>query len=373
MTVAHVKDANDCGLCMAINGNNQESDQSRLQDGSGDDISIKDVARMILRHSRGIVAFVLLAMVATMAFVFLLPSKYTAESMLQVILPADKSGKIDQFMFEMKMNSHLKEMNSDFIAGAVAAEVSTGAFKVASSDLSKQVSITRPPKSNMIVLTAEFHLKDQSLSVLSAWVRQYFTSLYKNNIIESLHLTRLKLQKIQGEIAELNARAAQLKKHAERSGQVVDLERGIDETQLWRELSENAPAEKLGTLANIKVKGQEQSAEYLGLKSMLYNADQNYISADARRRFYKEAIQYLEYKLVKLEPGWSGQTPSVSSNVSQYVETMVNDFDVIEFGYPALKTSSNGRLRKIVIVFFASLAAASLCAYLREWYKTISV
>ena len=92
MTVAHVKDANDCGLCMAINGNNQESDQSRLQDGSGDDISIKDVARMILRHSRGIVAFVLLAMVATMAFVFLLPSKYTAESMLQVILPADKSG-----------------------------------------------------------------------------------------------------------------------------------------------------------------------------------------------------------------------------------------------------------------------------------------
>jgi len=351
---------------MVKNEKIQERDQFRLPEGSGDELSIKDVARMILRHSRGIVVFVLLAMVATAAFVFMLPSKYKAESMLQVILPTDKSGKIDQFMFEMKMNS-------DFIAGAVAAEVSTGAFKVASSDLSKQVSITRPPKSNMIVLTAEFPLKDQALSVLSAWGRQYFTSLYKNNIIESLQLTRLKLQKIQGEIAELNARAAQLKKHAERSGQVVDLERGIDETQLWRELSEDAPADKLGTLANIKVKGQEQSVEYLGLKSMLYNADQKYISADAHRRFYKEAIQYLEYKLVKLEPGWSGQPPSVSSNVFQYVETMVNDFDVIEFGYPALKSSSGGRLRKVVIAFLASLAAASLCAYLREWYKTISV
>ena len=336
-------------------------------------ISVADIARMILKHWLKIAMFVMLVTIVSAVIFLLMPRQYKAEGFLQVITPTMKGGKVDQASFETIIISHLQAIQSVFIADEVAGAISTEAIEITSSELNQKVKIIRPPKSNLIVLTADFSSPDQAVAVLRTWIKKYFASIYKNNINTGLYQIRLMLKKTQGELIDLQARVDQLETRIEQTRPLVDFVRGIDNSRLWRELATNAPAEKLKDLSNIHVNGQEQSEEFLNLKTMLYNADQVLASTVANRGFYKDVEGCLEYKLRQMNDLHAGQAPQFSSNAVLYVKTMLKITDVIEIGEPVVKSSYRGALRKTAVAFFVSLVAASFCAFFCEWYKTVKI
>jgi len=343
---------------------------------SGEDfISLSEIVRMILRHRRKIAVFVLLVTAVSAVFFFLSPRQYMAEGFLQVIPPATPvDEKIDQASFETTIISHLQTIQSAFMAGEVASEVSTGAVKISSAVIGRSVKIIRPPKSNLIVLTTSSKSPDQAVAIIRTWIKKYLASMYKNNINVALCQIRLLLKKAQAGLMENQAKADLLRMRAEQIKPLVNLERGIDNTELWRELGENASAERLKNLSQIYIKGQEQSDEYLTVKTMLYGVDQTLAAAVANCRFLQEVESYLEYKARQIENHTVVTEPAqISSNAVQFAETMLKSTDLIEVGQPALKSSARGAMRKTAMAFFISLIVASFCAYLREWFKTIKI
>ena len=340
-----------------------------------DFISFSEIVRMILKHRRKIAVFVLLATAAAATFSLLSPRQYKAEGFLQVIPPTTAiDEKVDQVSFETIINSHLQTIQSAFIAEEVAAAANTSGDKITSSALSKAVKIIRPPKSNLIVLTADMPAPDKAVAIVKTWIKKYLASMRKNNINVALAQIRSLLKKAQSGIMEIQAQADQLKACADQTNPLVNLARGIDDNQLWRELGDNAPAEKLKNLSQIHIKGQEQNKEYLTVKTMLYGVDQSLAAALANRSFLQDAERYLEYKARQLENHSAVPEPDqISSNAVQFAETMLKTTDIIEVGEPALKGSSRGALRKTAVVFLVSLCLASFCAYLAEWFKTIKI
>lgn len=336
-------------------------------------ISFAEIARLILKHRWKIAVFVILATATSAVFFLLSPRQYKAEGFLQVIPPITSiDEKVDQASFETIIVSHLQAIQSAFIAGEVAAALSTGSVRITSFALSQTVKIIRPPKSSLIVMTADMPTPDQAVNVVKIWIKKYFASMRKNNINIALSQVRSMLRKTQSGLMEIQAKVDQLKARAEQTKPLIDLARGIDDNQLWRELGDNAPADKLKNLSQIHIKGQEQSGEYLTVKTMLYSVDQTLAAAVANHNFLQNVETYLEYKARQLDNHSAGP-PQFSSNAMQFAETMLKATDVIEIGEPALKSSVRGALRKTVIVFFASLCLASFCAYLAEWFKSIRI
>lgn len=359
---------------MATDANNPNQAGVPSSEPKEEFISIADIARMILKHRVKIAVFVMLVTIASAVVFLLSPRQYKAEGFLQVIPPASAiDEKVDQASFETIINSHLQTLQSAYIASEVATAVSTGAIKFTSFTMSQKVKITRPPKSNLIVLVAGMSSPDQAVNVVKTWIEKYFASMRKNNVNVALSQVRSVLKKSQSGLREIQAKADQLKARAEQTSPLVDLSRGIDNSQLWRELAASAPAEKLKDLSRIHVNDQEQSGEYLTLKTMLCNADLVLASTVANCDFLHDTERYLEYKVRQMEDVHAGQPPQVSSNVLQFTETMLKITDVIEIGAPSVKSSSRGALRKTAIAFFASLVAASFCACLYEWYKTVKI
>ena len=197
--------------------------------------------------------------------------------------------------------------------------------------------------------------------------------MHKNNVYVALCQVRELLKKAQSGLMETQAKVNQLKALAEQTKPLIDIARGIDDAQLWRELGDNASADKLKNLSKIHISGQEQSSEYLTVKTMLYNVDQTLAAATANHDFLQDVERYLEHKVRQLANHSVVPAAQFSSNAVQFAETMLKSTDVIEVGVPALKGSSRGALRKTAIVFFISLVAASFCAYLYEWCKTIKI
>lgn len=337
-------------------------------------ISFSEIVGMILKHRWKIAVFVMLVTIVSAAFFLLSPRQYNAEGFLQVIPPiAAIDERVDQVAFETIIVSHLQTIQSAYIAKEVAAALSTGAVKITPLQISRTVKITRPPKSNLIVLSAGGLSPDQAITVVKIWIKKYLASIQKNNINVALCQVRTLLKKTQVGLMETQAKADQLKALAEQTKPLIDLARGIDNAQLWRELGENAPAEKLKNLSQIHIKGQEQSSEYLTIKAMLYGVDQALVAAVANRSFFQDVENYLEYKARQFENHSVVPPAQFSSNAVQFAETMLKATDVLEVGEPALKSALRGALRKTVMVFFVSLCLASFCAYLAEWFKTIRI
>lgn len=337
-------------------------------------ISIGDIARMILKHRRKIAVFVVLATAISAVFFFLSPRQYKAEGFLQVIqASSDIDAKIDQAAFETTIISHLQTIQSAFIAEEVAAVISKGDETLTAADLSRMVRIFRPPKSSLIVLTVSFFSPEKAVAVAKTWIKQYLARARKNNISVALSQVRSMLKTAQFKLMEIRAKAEQLKANAEQTRPFVELARGIEDNQLWRELSEKTSAEKLEDLSRIHIKGQEQNSEYLTVKTMLYHADQALAAAVANHDFLLDVEKYLEYKARQLENHAIIQEPQISSNAMQFADTMLKTTDVIEVGEPALKSSERGALRKTAIAFCISLVLASLTACLAEWFKTLKL
>jgi len=349
-------------------------DNSQPANAGEEIISLSEIARMILRHRLKIALFTILATTFSAAVFFLSPRQYTAEGLLQIIPPVTVvDDKIDRDLFETTIISRLQTIQSAFIAKDVCADLNaTGGVAMTISELQGRVKINRPPKSNLLVITASSSSPAQAITIIKLWINKYLASIRKNNINVALSQVRSMLRKVQSGLMEAQAKTEELKTLAAQTHPVVDLSRGIDNTQLWQELSANVPAEKLKSLSQIHIKGQEQNTEYLALKTMVYNAAQISAAAEANRNFLQEVENYLEIKDRQIETP-SVTAPPASSNAVQFAENMLKMTDVIEMGEPALKSSSRNALKKTVVVFFVSLLAASFCAYLAEWFKTIKI
>lgn len=338
-----------------------------------DFISFSEILGMILRHRRKIFVLVMLVTIVTAVFSFLSPRQYQAEGFLQVIMPAT----MDQTGFETTIISHLQTIRSAFLAKEVADVVNAKLAGTADAGISpialqNCIKITRPPKSYLITVTGSFSSPDKAILIVQTWIQKYLASIRKNNVDVALGQMRLLLKNAQSGLIESQAKTDQLKERAEQTKPFIDLTRGIDNTQLWRELGESVPADKLKSLSNIHIRDQIQNDDYVAVKTMFYNADQTRAANMANRNFLQDAVKYLEYKAGQLNNHSVGAA-NYSSNAVEFTETMLKTTDIIEVGEPALKSSSRGALRKTAIAFFASLVAASFCAYLCEWFKTIKI
>lgn len=337
-------------------------------------ISLADTVRMILKHRFKIAIFTVLVTTFSAVLFFLSPRQYKAEGLLQVIPPITiVDERIDRDLFETIIISRLQTIQSAFIAKDVCTALNTGTVAISAADLQGKVKITRPPKSNLIILTATDPSSQRAITIVKLWIQKYLASIRRNNVSTALCQVRSMLKKAQAGLMETQAKANQMKAIAEQTHPVIDLARGIDNNQLWQELADNAPPDKLKNLSQIHIKGQEQNADYLTVKTMFYNADQALAAANANRNFLQEVEGYLESKDREMENGTAANPASFSSNAVQFAGTMLKATDVIEIGEPALKGSSRGASSKTAIAFFVSLIAASLCAYLAEWIKTIKI
>ncbi len=341
-------------------------------------ISFSEILGMILRHRRKIAVFVMLVTISSAVFFLLAPRQYKAEGFLQVIPPITTiDEKVDQAAFETIIISHLQTIQSAFIAREVADALNAKSSGAADAGfeptvLQNSVKITRPPKSYLIMVTGTFASPDKAILIVQTWIEKYLAGMRKNNVNVALSQVRSVLKKAQSGLMEIQAKTAQLKAHADQTKPLVDLARGIDNNQLWREVAENASSDKLKNLSNIHITGQEQNEDYLAIKKLLYVEDKSLAAVTANRDFLRDVEKYLEFKNSQLN-NQSTNAPAFSSNAVEFAETMLKTTDVIEIGEPALKSSARGALRKTAIAFFISLVAASFCAYLCEWFKTIKI
>lgn len=336
-------------------------------------ISFSDIVRMILKHRLKIAVFVGLVTIISAVFFLLSPRTYTAEGFMQVIPPVTTiDEKIDRDMFETIIISHIQTIQSAFITKEVADAINHGQPRIPVPILQQQMKIVRPPKSNLITLTASAKSPDLAVGIVQLWIEKYLASMHKNNINIALSQVRSMLKKTQAGLMETQAKAAQLKTIAEQTKPLIDLARGIDNNQLWRELADNAAAEKINSLSKIHIQGQEQNSEYLTVKTMYYNADQALVALNANLNFLIEVENYLQYKTTQDEKPLPAPA-QFSSNSVLFAETMLKATDLIQVGEPALKKSQRGALRKTLIVFVASLCIASFCGYLCEWCKAAKI
>lgn len=361
---------------MVTETNRPNQTDAQNPDSQEDFISFSEIFGMILRHRWKIAVFVMLVTIVAAVFFLLAPRQYQAEGFLQVIPPT--ADKIDQTAFETIIISHLQTMQSAFLAREVADALNAKSAGTADTviqplDLQRSIKITRPPKSYLILVTGALSSPDKSILLVQTWIEKYLAEVRKNNVNITLSQVRILLKNTQSALMETQAKADKLKTLAEQTKPLVVLARGIDDAQLWREMGENAPAEKLKNLSKIHISGQEQNDEYLTIKTMFYGADQALAVATANRNFLQDVESYLEYKILQLENNSAVPAPQVSSNATQFAETMLKAIDIIKVGAPALKGSARGALRKTATVFFISLAAAAFCAYFYEWCKTIKI
>ena len=354
---------------MATEANRPNQTSVQNPDSQEEFISFPEILGMILRHRWKIAVFVMLVTIVSAVSSLLSPRQYTAEGFLQVI--PTTADKVDQTAFETIIISHLQTIQSAFLAKEVADALNAKSAGTADAGITPMVlKITRPSKSNLISVMGTSSSPDKAILIVNTWIEKYLANMRKNNVNMALCQVRALIKNAQSGLMENQAKVNQLKMRAEQTKPLVDIARGIDDAQLWRELGENAPAEKLKNLSKIHINGQEQSKDYLSLKIALYDVDQDLAAAKGNHDFLQNVEKYMEFKASLLDnnPGGAG---NFSSNAVEFAETMLKTTDVIEIGKPALQIFPRGVLRKTVIAFFISLVAAFFCAYLCEWYKTI--
>jgi len=337
-------------------------------------LSLRDMLIMILRHRRAIFLFVLLVTLAAGIFFITRPRQYAAESYLQVMAPISSEGRVDKELFETAIASHLQKASSAYIAKNVAVVLNNQGLTYTPLELEKQIAITRPPKTHLIRLVTVGTLPDNALLLLRLWVREYLASVQKNNVYMALSQNRNLLKLAQSDLMEKQAAMDKIRVQVTQTAQFVTLSRAVDDRQIWSDLTQKmAPdPETLKKLAEIHIKGQEQSEEYINLKTALLSTDQALSMIMARRNLYNEVVQMLEahitlngnYQACKMM-----QTNATPSEAEFYVNTLLKSSDIIQFGEPGLISAPHGALKKTGLVFLASLALACFGAFMCEWGK----
>ncbi len=337
-------------------------------DRPGEDyMTLREACRMIWRHRWKITVATLAAVAATAASVLLQPVPQTAQGFLQVIPPPAVDGRTDKDLFETSIISHLQRIQSSFIAELVAQQLDPGSGDQAGFLLQKKVIITRPSKSDLIRIEATDPLPDRAVRLVAEWIGQYLASVRKNNISRSLNQVRTLIKIVQAEMIAKQGSVQQLSERAAQIEPLITVSKIVDDQPLWDTLATGAVApETLQRLADIQFKGQEENKEYTALKSFLFNADQMLGAATTMLSFYRDVERALESQGAAAT---NAAQPPPAPEAAQYAETLVKDVDIIQFGTPSLLPPTRGLLKKTAMACVVTLFAASLFAFLVEWFR----
>jgi hypothetical protein len=338
-------------------------------------LSLREILAMILRHRRFVLIFVLLVTLAGGVFFGTRPRIYQAEGYLQVIPPVSLEGRVDKDQFETMIVSHLQRVSSAFIAKNTVGALKDTGLDLTPIQLGQMIKITRPPKTDLIRLAVKNQSQDSALLIVRSWILQYLASVRDNNIRTALPQVRSRLKLARENLIEKQAMVDKLKTQLQLTEPLVTLSRAVDDRQLWHDLTQKLPEpEALKKLAEIHIKGQEQSTDYINLRLVVNNAEQLLASAQARRDLFQDVEQLLEGKLARNGAALAAAEPStnkVSADAVVYVKMVLNNVEIIQFGEPGLVSSEHGFLKKTGLVFFGALVLACFCAFLYEWGKNL--
>ena len=342
--------------------------------GTEEFLSLRDILIMILRHRRAIAVVVLLATLAAGIFFITRPRQYAAEGYLQVIPPLSPEGRVDKELFETMIASHLQKVSSAYIAKNVATLLNNQGIQITPLELEKQIKITRPPKTDLIRLLARETSADKALLIVRLWVREYQASIQQNNIYSALSQIRSQLKQVQPSLMEKQAIVDKISAQVSQTAPLITLSRAVDDRQLWNDLTQPvAPApEALKKLSEIHIKDQEQSKEYINLKTTMLTNELALVTVLTQRDLYQEAERMLEAKTAlngTYQADKTVPTNAAPSEAELYVNTLMKSSDIVQFGAPGLISAARGALKKTSLFFLASLTLACLCAFTCEWGK----
>jgi len=337
-------------------------------------LSLRDILVMILRHRWPVAIFVLLVTLAAGIFFFIQPRPFKAEGYLQVIPPVSLEGRVDKDRFETMIVSHLQRVSSAFIAKNVAVALSAKGYPITPLKLEQMIKITRPPKTDLVRLVAQDKSAEYAMLIVRQWIKQYLVSFQKNNIRTTLPQVRLLLKKARADLLEQQAVVDKMKIQVGLTAPLVTISRAVDDRQLWDDLTQKTvpDPEVMKKLAEMHIKGQEQSSEYIGLKMALHKAEQLQSSAQARRDFYQEVERILEERISSNGSNpvaMPASTNTILSDAETYVKMVLQNVEIVQFGEPGLIVSRRGALKNTALVFMAALVLACLGAFLCEWGK----
>lgn len=337
-------------------------------------LSLRVMLGMVFKHRRAIAAFVLLITLAAGILFISLPKQFEAEGFLQVIAPAPQEGRVDKDLYETMIVSHLQKVASAFMGRNVAALLTNQGMPTEPLVLKKKIKIIRPSKTNLIRVTAKATSADQALLIVRLWIREYLSTLEINNIHSALSQIRGQFRQAQSELMEKQAAVDKLRAQISQTTPLVTLSRAVDDRQIWSDLAQTTvPAsDDFKKLAEIHIKGQEQSAEYVNLKNRVAESEQALAAVAARRNLYREVARILEERItvnVSFQETKAALTNVPAAEFELYVEMLTKTSSIIQFGEPGLISAGRGALKKTGAVFLAALALACFAAFLREWGK----
>lgn len=334
-------------------------------------LSLRDILTMIFRHWRAIVAFVLLTTLASAIFFITRPKQFEAEGYLQVIPTVSQEGRSN---IEILIVSHLQKATSAHMSKNISAILHNREIQVSPLEIEKKINITRPPKTDLIRILAKDTSADGAVLIAELWIQEYLRSLQESNIQASLANSRLLLNQAQSELMEKQATAQTLRTQVSKTSPVITLSRAVDDRQIWSALTQKTATdpESLKKLSEIHFKGQEQSYEYINLKTELLKIEQALTVLRARRDLYQEVVLLLEIKTRARDADGSmkvvAEDKKSPSEAENYVNTLLKRTDVIRFGEPGLISTGSGGIKKTVLVFLVSLVLVSFCAFIYEWW-----
>jgi hypothetical protein len=323
--------------------------------------------KVVTKKWKKIAAFVIgVTALAAILFLLILPRNFEAEGYLQVIpLPSTADVKND---FEAAILSHLSKIQSAYTADEASKFLKQKYnLNIDNLKLQKLVTINRPPKSNLIRIVARTCISQEAAQlIVTAWIERYLAIAQQNNINTALFNIRNSIRQCQTLINNQQGKVNELRNQAAKISPLITVTRSIDETELWRILVDKPTKETLKSAEDLKIKGEEESKEYIAMKTMLYDAEQQLASAKNNLTILQEVEKILQMKSAGVD---MPSSTSFSSNAVEMAETLIKTSDIIPVGQPALLKSKRGILMYTLMVFVGSAVMAFLIVYLREFYK----
>jgi capsular polysaccharide biosynthesis protein len=354
---------------MSLNTDNQ----SRRKIQSVDYISIRDIATMVLRH-RLIIICTSLSFTLFSALYFILgPKNFEAESYLQVIPIITEDNRVDKDLLELQIFSNLTKLSSAEIPNTLSSALKSIGIIVSPKELVKNITISRPGKSDLIRVSVKDSSAENAVLITDHWIRVSIETLQKSNLKKSILSLRRLVNKSQSDLIAKQAAIESLKIKLSKTEQLVTISKGVDDRQLWNDISHNYAKmpEALRKISDIKIRGQEQSEEYINLNKEMLKSEQELAEIQSKDLFFGEVLKILEknaFHIIK-----EGKSEEIKSNlkVENYIDNLLNNIDVIKTSEPGIVWSGHGGLVTTSLVFIGTLVIASLCSFLYEWWTAL--
>ncbi|MFN2352502.1 MAG: Wzz/FepE/Etk N-terminal domain-containing protein, partial [Kiritimatiellia bacterium] len=140
-----------------------------------DFISLRDMLKMVFKHARAIALITILVTAAVAVTVLLKPRRYSAEAVLQVVMPQGIGQRPDRETHEANILSHLEYLKSSVVIARVADELNLD--ENSDINLWHAVKVERPPRSSLLRICTYAKSAEQALQISDIWRQEYLDLL----------------------------------------------------------------------------------------------------------------------------------------------------------------------------------------------------